>query len=174
MQVFDGVLDILDGQLWVASENDEIGPDLWASFLGQQNGLLGAAEQGTLRLIFGKADGDVGLSVYVEEREPELDPSWEECVEVSFSPVKPVVALFDWDGQPEFEIPLGDGTYRVRYTARDMDAGHSYTKMDVYALWFWPAPPAPDAIVKQSSESAAYWHAAIARETSVRSQASED
>lgn len=51
----------------------------------------------------------------------------------------------------------------MRYAARGMDAGSAGTEMDVYALWFWPAPPAPDAVVKQTSESAAYWHAEIAR-----------
>jgi hypothetical protein len=44
-----------------------------------------------------------------------------------------------------------------------MDAGHASTAMDVYGLWFWPAPPAPDAIIRQTSAVAAYWHTEIAR-----------
>ena len=174
MQVFDGVVPVLDGQFGIASDADDIGPDMFAAFVGQQNGLLGAAEEGQLRLITGKADGDVGFAVQVVESEPELDDSWEDCVEVSFSPRTPVVGFFDWDFNVVFEIPLGAQTYRVRYAGRAMDAGQAGPEMDTYALWFWPAPPVPDAVVKQTSGSAAYWHAAIARENAARSEASED
>ena len=55
--------------------------------------------------------------------------------------------------------------YRVRYTARGMDAGHAADTVigdedpvDAYQLRFWPAPPAPDRVFKQASETAAYWH----------------
>ena len=115
-------------------------------------------------LLHWVADGDVRLSLHVVEGEPRLDDSWEDCVEVCFSPLTPVVALFDWDGAAEFEIALGRDTYRVRYAARGMDAGASGTETEVCALWFWPAPTEPDAIVKQTSESAAGWHTVIARE----------
>ena len=174
MQVFDGVIGVLDGQLWIASDADDIGPDMYDSFTGQQNGLLGGAESGVLRFFTGVADGDVRLSLHVVEGEPRLDDSWEDCVEVCFSPLTPVVALFDWDGAAEFEIALGRDTYRVRYAARGMDAGASGTETEVCALWFWPAPTEPDAIVKQTSESAAGWHTVIARENSARSRALKD
>jgi hypothetical protein len=39
-----------------------------------------------------------------------------------------------------------------------MEAAHSDIEGDHYLLQFWPAPPAPDRIVKQTSASAAYWH----------------
>lgn len=174
VQVFDGVVGVLDGQLWIASAAEDIGPDMYASFAGQRNGLLGAAEAGALRFMTGKADGDIGLSAHVAENEPHLDESWEECVEASFSPAKPVVALFDWDGNVLTEIPLGEQTYRVRYTARGMDEADSGPEMDVYGLWFWPAPAAPDAIIKQTSKSAAYWHAEMARENAIRAERPED
>jgi hypothetical protein len=163
MLVFDGDIGVLDGQLWIASEADDIGPDMYASFSGQQNGLLGAAEDGMLRLITGVADGDVRLSVHVVESEPQLDEPGEDCVEVSFSPTAPVVALFDWDGAAVFEIPLGEETYRVRYAIRGADAGHAGTETEVSSLWFWPAPSRPDAVIRQTSESAAYCHSDQAR-----------
>jgi hypothetical protein len=140
MEVFDGVLGVLDGQFWIASDVDEIGPDMFAAFAGQRNGLLGAAEDGQLRLITGAADGDVRFSVHVVESEPQLDGSWEDCVEASFAPRTPAVGFFDWDGNVVFAIPLGGETYRVRYAARAMDSGSAGSEMDVYALWFWPAP----------------------------------
>ena len=163
MQVFDGEIGVLDGQLWIASENDDIGPDMYASFSGQQNGLLGAAEEGTLRLITGVSDGDVRLSVHVVDREPQLDESWEDCVEVSFSPTAAVVSLFDWDGVAVFQIPLSEASYRVRYAIRGADAGSAGTETEVSSLWFWPAPARSDAIIRQTSESAAYWHGDQAR-----------
>lgn len=163
VQVFDGVIGVLDGQLWIAADAGDIGPDMYASFSGQQNGLLGAAEDGMLRLITGVADGEVRLTVHVVEREPQLDDSWEDCVEASFSPPAPVVALFDWDGAAVFEFPLGEDSYRVRYTTRGADAGHAGAETEVSGLLFWPAPPGPDVIVRQTSKSAAYWHAEAAR-----------
>jgi hypothetical protein len=30
---------------------------------------------------------------------------------------------------------------------------------DRYLLLFWPTPPEPDAVIKQTSDRAAYWHA---------------
>jgi hypothetical protein len=46
-----------------------------------------------------------------------------------------------------------------------MDEGHDQdTRMDEdpevdrYLLQFWPGPPAPDRVVKQTSATAAYWH----------------
>jgi hypothetical protein len=31
-------------------------------------------------------------------------------------------------------------------------------ELDRYLLQFWPSPPAPDQVVRQTSECAAYWH----------------
>jgi hypothetical protein len=62
----------------------------------------------------------------------------------------------------------------VQYTARGMDEADSGTEMDVYGLWFWPAPAAPDAVIKQTSKSAAYWHAEMARESAARSELPEE
>jgi hypothetical protein len=78
-------------------------------------------------------------------------------------PAASVVLLLDLEREVRCEIPLGDETYRVRYTARGMDAGHAGTETDVYGLWFWPAPAAPDTVIRQTSKSADYWHAEVAR-----------
>ncbi len=55
--------------------------------------------------------------------------------------------------------------YRVRYYAKGMDAareldttGDDGRPVDSYKLVFWPALPAPDEVVKQTSNDAAYWH----------------
>jgi hypothetical protein len=46
-----------------------------------------------------------------------------------------------------------------------MDEGHAddtiledEESVDSYRLWFWPASPAPDRILKQTSETTRYWH----------------
>lgn len=56
----------------------------------------------------------------------------------------------------------------MRYCGWGMDAGHQSGPpmdgeplVDRYLLQFWPAPPAPDEILKQTSAQAAYWHDAI-------------
>jgi hypothetical protein len=163
MRVFDGIVGVFDGQLYVGSDPEDIGPDLFAHFSGQANGLLGAATPSLLCLITGVADGDIGFTVEVCEREPLLEDSWEDSVEASFSPATPVVMFLDLEWRVLCEIPLGEETYRLRYAARGMDAGHAGTAMDVYSLWFWPAPHAPDAVVRQTSKWAEYWQAEQAR-----------
>jgi hypothetical protein len=168
VKVFDGLLGVAYSQAYVQSPghdfafNPDFDPHVFHR--GQRNGLLGAGLEGVLHLSTGKQDGEVGLSVHVVEKAEVLDDSWEECVEASFLPATPVVAVQDWDRIVVCEIPLGERSYRVRYTARGMDAGHAGAEIDVYGLWFWPSPTAPDAIIRQTSESAAYWHGAAAHQ----------
>jgi hypothetical protein len=157
-KIFDGILPVAFSQAYVASDINAVEPDVSRCYLHQRNGLLGAAMEGVLFLTTGKGDGEVQVSVHVADRQPPLNDSWEECVEASFTPATPVVALFDWDGDVLCEIRLSQRTHRVRYTARGMDAGHAGTETDVYGLWFWPAPAAPDVVIKQTSARAAYWH----------------
>jgi hypothetical protein len=93
------------------------------------------------------------------------DETWEECVEVSFAP-QAGAHLVDWDRNLVCALPLVAGqTYRARYQARDMDAGHAAdtileneSPVDAYLLSLWPAPAAPDRIVRQTSAQADYWH----------------
>lgn len=58
--------------------------------------------------------------------------------------------------------------YRVRYCAVGMDAARAADtrsddepELDRYLLQFWPAPPGPDRIVRQTSEIAGYWHGVV-------------
>ena len=68
-------------------------------------------------------------------------------------------------GQAAYPLPLPAGNYRARYCTRGMQDGSDLDTSqdpgqptDSYSLAFWPAPPAPDQIVKQTSDIAAYWH----------------
>ena len=105
-----------------------------------------------------------GFTLDVLDDCPPIDNTWEEIVEVSFSVGTEKVALFEWGGKCICDIPLLPGTYRVRYCARNMSLGaevDTYVEgepVDFYSLAFWTVASAPDIVVKQTSEVAAYWH----------------
>ena len=136
---------------------------------GQVNGICGAAVPGMMALTTGLHTGSVPLVVEALDVSPTADGDWDDIVEVSFVTDDANLALSAFDDTAEFQLPAA-GTYRVRYCASGMDAAHSATRMpdepviDRYRLTFWPAPAAPDAIVRQTSEMAAYWHR-VARDT---------
>ena len=165
MLAYEGPLEVHYGQAYVFSgEADETG-DMDAYFRGQSSGLLGAARPGMLFLTTGLHTGRVDFAVELAEAEPPLDESWEECVEASFVPSSEDVQIVDWNGTLVVELPLSVKHYRVRYAGRAMDAGHEADTIpegedaiDAYRLSFWPAPPAPDQVLKQTSEIARYWH----------------
>ena len=165
--LFSGEADVDYGQIYVCSDDD--GHDLQDSFAGQQAGLCGGAVPGHLFLLTGTHTGHVPIAVELHEEEPPLDAeAWEDIVEVSFRPVSDEIMLVEWggDGHP---LDLSETSYRVRYHCRGMDEAHDTTReagepvVDEYLLRFWPAPPAADRVVKETSEAAAYWHA-FARE----------
>jgi hypothetical protein len=155
-RIFDGHLNVHYGQAYVLSR-DNRGADMDDSFQGQSNGLCGAALPGMLFLITGLHTGHVGLTVDVLNERPELDSTWDEIVEVSFSVGESPVALEDWDGETVTSIPLSSGNYRVRYCARNMDRGHEVDTIlneeeavDFYSLTFWPEAASEDCVIKQT------------------------
>ncbi|WP_460653704.1 hypothetical protein [Kribbella endophytica] len=159
-------------QIYVESSDDPM-PELSECFGGQQNGLCGAAVPGTLFLITGLHTGNVGFAVELHDEEPPLDDTWEEIVEASYRPAGEV-ALNGWGGEGRWPLALDPIDYRVRYSGWGMDTGHQSAGpmddeplVDRYLLQFWPAPPAPDRVLKQTSAQAAYWHG-FARETPPR------
>ncbi|MFC0542197.1 hypothetical protein [Kutzneria chonburiensis] len=150
------------GQFYVHSNDDW--PGLGECFGGQRNGLCGGAVPVHLLLITGSHTGYVGLTVELHEHAPVLDETWEEIVEVSFRPLGDT-HLLGWGGEWTSELALADVDHRVRYCGTRLDDGHEQDgrdedepELDRYLLQFWPSPPAPDEVVKQSSEYAAYWH----------------
>ncbi|WP_244204133.1 hypothetical protein [Streptomyces africanus] len=162
----EGEVHVHYGQIYVETDPDCFGPGLAEAFAGQRAGLCGAATPGALWLNTGLHTGSVGFTVEVHEQAPPLDPAWEDVVEVSFRPVSADSALVEWGGGDSWQLDLEEETdYRVRYCAQGMDqASERDTRMDgeprldCYLLQFWPAPPAPDRVLKQTSQVAAYWH----------------
>ncbi|MFD5480952.1 hypothetical protein [Streptomyces hawaiiensis] len=161
----EGEVHVHYGQIYVESDPDSFGPGLAEAFAGQSAGLCGAATPGALWLSTGLHTGDVGFTVEVHEQAPPLDPVWEDVVEVSFRPASGDCALVQWAGEASWDLGLEETDYRVRYCAQGMDrAGEKDTRLDDepqldrYLLQFWPAPPEPDRVLRQTSRSAAYWH----------------
>jgi hypothetical protein len=157
---------VAHNQIYVADADAAQGdsPTLDQCFGGQRNGLCGAAVPGFLFLTTGLHTGEVGFTVELHDGPPPAGDSWEEIVEASFRTTGDV-ELVAWGAQDSWPLDIDPGSYRVRYCATGMDEGHDRdTRMDGepeadrYLLQFWPAPPAPDAVIKQTSEMAAYWH----------------
>ncbi|SJM92679.1 hypothetical protein [Crenothrix polyspora] len=163
-RIFDGRLHVHYGQAYVGTDGQTLVDSFEGYFRGQSNGLCGAASRDSLCILTGLHTGDVGMTVDVLDATPQLDDAWEDIVEVSFIPNTSEARLVDWDGTLVCNIPLLLPSYRVCYCARNMDYGKEIDTIveedpaDFYALIFWPAPLAPDAIIKQTSEIATYWH----------------
>ncbi|MEL6383455.1 MAG: hypothetical protein AAFQ89_13575 [Cyanobacteria bacterium J06626_18] len=113
-----------------------------------------AAWPGFLYLVTGLHTVNVGFTLDVLDTPPPIDDVWEEIVEVSFNAGIGKITLFDWcGGEAICDIPLSPGTDRVRYCARGMGEGWELDTnikepVDFYYLAFWPAPQAPDAVLK--------------------------
>jgi hypothetical protein len=161
--LFDGVVQVDHGQLYLTAEDADVPvPDL--AFAGQRNGLCGAAVPGALYLMTGLQYGGVAFTVQRHDVEPPVDDRWEDVVEVSFHVPPSPLSLRNTEGDG-WAVPVPAGQYRVRYCARDFQAGWDVETADDdepvgrYLLALWPAQPGPDRIVRQSSDAAAYWHA---------------
>jgi hypothetical protein len=162
ISLFSGTIEVQYGQAYLEA-GARFDGGMEACFLGQSNGICGAAVPGTLFLTTGLHTGPVGLAVNLFEADPGPDEDWEEIVEVSLAVSGPA-SLVEWASDAGAPLALAPGSYRARYSARGMEAGRELDTnvdpdpVDHYRLDLWPAPPAPDRIVKQTSETAAYWH----------------
>ncbi|TDW71029.1 hypothetical protein [Kribbella pratensis] len=151
-------------QIYVQSGEDYA--DLGECFAGQRNGLCGAAVPGKLFLVTGLHTGRVGFTVELHDTMPSVEYSAEDVVEAPYRPIGDA-KLVTWGGSAgPWSLALEPQTdYRVRYSAWGMDEGHQAGPpmdgeplVDRYLLQFWPARPAPDRVVKETSKQAAYWH----------------
>ena len=102
--------------------------------------------------------------VEVHDKMPSVEYSADEVVEASYRPLG-AAALKGWGGEGRWPLDLEQVSYRVRYSGWGMDSGHQAgppmddeTLIDRYLLQFWPAPPAPDRVIRQTGKQAAYWH----------------
>ena len=171
MQVlFDGVMEVQYAFLHLLPWNTPF-DDVISARGGQANGLSGAAQPGVLAMTTGLWMGAVPVRVEALDRAPSSAGDWEEVVEVSLTAGTTQYGLSAFDSGAEVTLPA-PGSYRVRWSASGMQeasAGPDVRMdddpaLDRYLLQLWPAPPAPDAVLRQTSEIAAYWHS-VARDT---------
>lgn len=165
--LFDGEIDVHYRFIFLCPVDS--GPNGEFGRGGQVNGLCGAAQPGVLSLKTGLHTGNVPIVVEALEAEPEVEPDWEEVVEVSFTTERTDLVLAAFQDFEPVTLPA-PGTYRVRFSASGMDEAHDVDvrmpeepEIDRYLLQLWPAPARPDEIVRQTSSTAAYWHG-VARE----------
>lgn len=159
---FDGPVDVHHGFLFLVQMDSDWGEDFGHD--GQSNGLLGTALPGILSMVTGLHTGQVAVRVEWHADEPALDPAWEDVVEAPYDVPATDLILAGFDEHHEVHFPQA-GAHRARFCATGMDAGHELDTTDEgepapdhYLLQIWPAEPAPDQVVKQTSRIAAYWH----------------
>ena len=164
--VFDQEIHVHYGQFYVESRTDDFFEGLTESRGGQANGLCGAAVPGLLFLTTGLHTGHTRVTVEVLDAPAPIGDEWEDVVEASFRPATAKVALVQWAGEASWPLPLVPIDYRVRYSATGMDRARGRDTLlagepllDRYLLQLWPAPLAPDAVIRETSRCAAYWHA---------------
>ena len=160
--LFDGEMPVQYRYIYLHPANDDQ-PDGFGRD-GQLNGLCGASIPGALSMTTGLHSGEVPLRVEALDAEPEVGDRWEEVVEVSFSSDVTDLTLASFEHFEPVALPA-PGTYRVRFSASGMDEASETDWRDAgepvidrYLLQLWPAPAAPDRILRQTSRSAAYWH----------------
>lgn len=159
--LMSGPVSVSEGQIYVESGEESVAP-LDECMGGQSNGLCGAAAQGCLFLIASRILTDVGFTVELHDTAPPVDETWPEIVEASFHPAGPA-ALACCLGEGYWPLQLDPVSYRVRYCASGLDEDDELARdfdptVHRYLLQFWPGPPEPDRVVKQTSRTAAYWH----------------
>ncbi|SFV31464.1 hypothetical protein SAMN05216456_1349 [Devosia crocina] len=163
IELFAGIVQLQYGQAYVELDGAFDG-NMENSFIGQSNGLCGAAASEILFLVTGLHTGPVGLTVNLFDAAPELDQEWEEVVEVSFRAPRGEITLMEWGADQGVRIAVPSGEYRARCYGVDMEEANALdtniteVPVDRYRLDLWLAPSAPDRVIKQTSEVAAYWH----------------
>jgi hypothetical protein len=161
---FIHVFSRADGEEGTPLESGEFDGDPVGPAAGQTCGLAGAQVPHQLSLVTGLHTGEVPLTITWDDHEPPLDDGWEDAVEVSLQLRGASLALETFEDSYRATVPQA-GWHRARYCAAGMDAGRDVDTPDEgeqapdrYLLQLWPAPHSPEALVREGSEIAAYWH----------------
>jgi hypothetical protein len=123
-------------------------------------GLLGVVP-GLAAVYCGTNLGPVRVTVRVHQAAPplQLEP-WEDVAEVSFIAPNGQAVIEEGEGPVHQELPnltpAGPGSYRLRLHVRGRDRGWQEDTpeepVEEHLLAIWPAPPAPHAIHKLTSQ----------------------
>lgn len=162
--LFDDVVHTSYGQydlVWTPEGGFDGDAD--AFFADQANGLVGASSPHGVYAHLSRWGGGSAVRIELLDAEPPLDDEWEDVVEVStVVPAGASPAWSSWAGESGGPLDLPPGSYRLRSSARGRDAGaedeFADGVVDHYLLQLWPAPSAPDAVVRTTSDNAAAFH----------------
>ncbi|WP_448719924.1 hypothetical protein [Microbacterium natoriense] len=161
--LFDGLIWTSYRQLLLVSGTaSEPSPE--EAFIGQSNGLCGAAVAGTLFLVTGTHTGEIPVRVTRWDAAPELG-DWEEIVEADLVVGEGATTLAGWASDFSAALALVPGRWRARWSGSGMDAAHQHDATpeepasDRYELALWStAASTPDAIIRCTSTEATHWH----------------
>ncbi|MHA7262470.1 hypothetical protein ACX80W_04595 [Arthrobacter sp. TMN-37] len=161
-KLFEDLVSTSYSQLYLLSGGAELVHPAEA-FVGQNNGLCGGSVDGAAFLVTGTHTGLIPVCVQLLDTAPPLG-DWEEIVEISFRPHGVRTGLYGWAENASFVFDLPDPSYRLRWSASGMDEGKAQDVAteerpapDRYEISFWPAPYAPDTILRSTSRNAQYW-----------------
>lgn len=170
--LYSDKLGIDYGQFYITvNSEEEVDMDPDGSFEGQNNGLCGSQVGDMIFFVVGIQSGSISIDVQLHQFEPELDRSFDEIVEVSFERGTFPMFLCEWGWESEHELDIPKGIHRLRYSILGMELEHSEEAIEKdediwespvpgqkHMIQIWPTSFEEDAIVKQTSETAAYWH----------------
>ncbi len=169
-ELYSGNIAIEYGQFYIdvpdsddEDEDDYLDPE--GAFEGQENGICGAAQTGKLFFVTGIQNGTASIKIELYPSEPSVDQIYDEIVEVSYKRGKTSVALCEWACEETYPLELPEGDYRVRYCIVAM--GNDYdddgdweapVPGQKHLIQIWPAEKPTDKIIKNTSDTASYWH----------------
>ena len=142
-RVFDGKVNVSFHQCSLETDSG-VGREsglLDAYYAGQTNGLCGAVIPGWLIFMTGLHSGWVGFTIDVLEAEPPVDESRDDVVEVSFIQEDAEASLVHFYGPAAGTFSFTPGTYRARYSARNVDQAcemdiHTGDHPSIFTPWF--------------------------------------
>ena len=149
-----GAVPVSEHMFYLADVGSVLGPPLTFD-----NGLA-CVRPGGIVVFTGISSGPVLVAVDARDTPPEsLDiGDWEEVVEIStHAPVGRMVVSGVFSDAPPLPVltTAGPGDYRVRLHARGRDSAVDLgvtEPTEDYLVIAWPAPPAPEAIMKRSDQ----------------------
>ena len=166
--LLDDIIDTDYGQFDIVYDEDGgFDGDADRFFAGQANGLVGAADPHGVYIGLARRSGGsrIRIVLYATAAPQAADEaSWEDIVEVSTTvPDDDVTEWATWGSASDGALPgLQAGDYRVRVSARGRDAADRDElrgeETDSYLVELWPAPWAPDSIIRTTTANAARWH----------------
>lgn len=160
-ELYSGPVPVAYMQFYLSSPADytDDTPAL-AAGLDPGNGLVDTSVA-PIKFTTGLHTGTVAVTVETAGDRPDVATSWEEIVETPLAVDAPLTLTGWGTSEPDIELPLSPGTYRLRYSASNMTAAREAdtgAMIDSYLITIWPSPLAPGEVLKQTSDIAAYWH----------------